>query len=266
MQLGVPVARIELLDELQIDAVNRLLPSELSVEADAVFRVSRHEPGGVAEHAQHGAGDRRGKRRRPGSSGRRRLKIEPGSGRRATTRSTRRSRSARVARRGRPTSACRSRSLAECVLETRRDVQRSTLVAPLMGHVGDGNFHLVFVLDPDEPQELAEASEINARLVRRAQAMGGTCTGEHGVGIGKMDYLPHEHGAALDVMKTIKRALDPDNLMNPGKMFATRESRSHRDTETQSILFSLCLCDTVALYSRYQMAKAPIISFTVRSR
>ena len=93
-----------------------------------------------------------------------------------------------------------------------------------MGHVGDGNFHLVFVLDPDKPAELAEAAEINSRLVHRAQAMGGTCTGEHGVGLGKMDYLPDEHGAALDVMKAIKRALDPDNLMNPGKMFSVRAS------------------------------------------
>ncbi len=108
---------------------------------------------------------------------------------------------------------------AECVLETRRDVQNTTLVAPLAGHAGDGNFHLVILIDPDDPSVLAEAKELNARLVHRAQAMGGTCTGEHGVGLGKIDYLPSEHGAAVDVMKAIKRALDPDNLMNPGKMF-----------------------------------------------
>ena len=80
--------------------------------------------------------------------------------------------------------------LADCVLETRRDMQGSSLVAPLMGHVGDGNFHLIFVIDPDDPTELAVATELNARLVRRALAMGGTCSGEHGVGIGKIDYLP----------------------------------------------------------------------------
>jgi D-lactate dehydrogenase (cytochrome) len=89
-----------------------------------------------------------------------------------------------------------------------------------MGHVGDGNFHLIFVIDPDDPTELAVATELNARLVRRAMAAGGTCSGEHGVGIGKIDYLADEHGEALDVMKAIKRTLDPDNLMNPGKMFA----------------------------------------------
>jgi D-lactate dehydrogenase (cytochrome) len=110
--------------------------------------------------------------------------------------------------------------LAHCVLETRRDIQGSSLVAPLMGHVGDGNFHLIFVIDPDNPTELAVATELNARLVHRAMAVGGTCSGEHGVGIGKIDYLADEHGEALDVMKAIKRTLDPDNLMNPGKMFA----------------------------------------------
>jgi D-lactate dehydrogenase (cytochrome) len=109
--------------------------------------------------------------------------------------------------------------LADCVLETRRDVQNSQLVAPLMGHVGDGNFHLIFVIDPDDPAELAAATELNARLVDRALAMGGTCSGEHGVGLGKIGCLAKEHGAALEVMKAIKHALDPENLMNPGKMF-----------------------------------------------
>jgi D-lactate dehydrogenase (cytochrome) len=109
--------------------------------------------------------------------------------------------------------------LAECVLETRREIQQSHLVAPLMGHVGDGNFHVVFVIDPDNPAELAEAERINTKMVQRAQAMGGTCTGEHGIGIGKMEYLRDELGAALEVMKSIKLALDPGNLMNPGKMF-----------------------------------------------
>jgi D-lactate dehydrogenase (cytochrome) len=110
--------------------------------------------------------------------------------------------------------------LAECILETREDVQRSTLIAPLVGHVGDGNFHLIFVINPDNASELAQVKEINARLVHRALAMGGTCTGEHGVGMGKMEYLVEEHGSeAMEVMKSIKHALDPDNRMNPGKMF-----------------------------------------------
>lgn len=79
---------------------------------------------------------------------------------------------------------------------------------------------MVFVINPDDPREMAEATDVNTRLVRRALAMGGTCSGEHGVGLGKIAYLQEEHGEALEVMKTIKRALDPENRMNPGKMIA----------------------------------------------
>ena len=88
-----------------------------------------------------------------------------------------------------------------------------------MGHVGDGNFHLVYVLDMDNPDELAEAETFNTRLVQRAIRMGGTCTGEHGIGYGKIQYLIHEHGAeAMAMMTAIKQALDPKNLLNPGKI------------------------------------------------
>jgi D-lactate dehydrogenase (cytochrome) len=87
-----------------------------------------------------------------------------------------------------------------------------------VGHVGDGNFHLSFVLDPAKPEEIAEANRINDRLVARALAMEGTCTGEHGVGYGKIDFLDDEHGDAVSVMRTLKKALDPDNIMNPGKI------------------------------------------------
>jgi D-lactate dehydrogenase (cytochrome) len=108
--------------------------------------------------------------------------------------------------------------LAECVLETRADVQEAGVLAPLVGHAGDGNFHLIFLMNPNDPTELPKAKAINARLVKRALAMGGTCSGEHGVGMGKMEYLVDEHGESLEVMKAIKRALDPENRMNPGKM------------------------------------------------
>jgi D-lactate dehydrogenase (cytochrome) len=86
--------------------------------------------------------------------------------------------------------------------------------ATMVGHVGDGNFHVQCLL---APEQAAEAEDFAARLVERAQAMGGTCTGEHGVGYGKMKYLKAEHGEALEVMRTLKRALDPENRMNPGK-------------------------------------------------
>jgi len=89
-----------------------------------------------------------------------------------------------------------------------------------VSHAGDGNFHLVFVVTPEDADEMAQAQTINARLVHRALAMGGTCGREHGVGLGKIGYLQEEHGETLEVMRTIKRALDPQNLMNPGKMIA----------------------------------------------
>jgi hypothetical protein len=108
--------------------------------------------------------------------------------------------------------------LAECILDTKRDLQASRAFAPLVGHAGDGNFHLNFVFNPDDPAEFAEVKALNSRLVRRALAMGGTSTGEHGVGLGKIDYLAEEHGEAVEVMKAIKRALDPENRMNPGKV------------------------------------------------
>jgi D-lactate dehydrogenase (cytochrome) len=110
--------------------------------------------------------------------------------------------------------------LAECVNETQRDIADNRLVAPIVGHVGDGNFHVSVLLDMDDPAEVAAAKRFNERLVARALAMEGTCTGEHGVGQGKMKYLAAEHGPALDAMRTIKRALDPQDLMNPGKIVA----------------------------------------------
>ena len=109
--------------------------------------------------------------------------------------------------------------LAECILETRRDIDASGLIAPIVGHVGDGNFHIGFVIDPDDAEEMARAERVNERMVTRALEMGGTCTGEHGVGCGKIAYLAREHGEeAVSVMRQIKRALDPDNIMNPGKV------------------------------------------------
>jgi D-lactate dehydrogenase (cytochrome) len=109
--------------------------------------------------------------------------------------------------------------LAECVAETQEDIAASNLVAPIVGHVGDGNFHLTLLVDMDDAAEIKRAKDLLERLVQRALAMEGTCTGEHGVGQGKMHYLLAEHGAAaLQVMRSIKHALDPDGIMNPGKI------------------------------------------------
>jgi D-lactate dehydrogenase (cytochrome) len=110
--------------------------------------------------------------------------------------------------------------LAEAISAAKRDIAAAGLVAPLVGHVGDGNFHLSIMVDPDDQDELARAKTLSRRLVERAIAAGGTCTGEHGIGHGKMGYLAAEHGEGLAVMRSIKRALDPDNIMNPGKIVA----------------------------------------------
>jgi len=108
--------------------------------------------------------------------------------------------------------------LAECIVATEKDVAASFLPAPIVGHVGDGNFHLVIVLNPNDPREMAEAERLNERLVHRALSLDGTCTGEHGIGCGKIDFLIAEHGEAVSVMRAIKEAIDPDNIMNPGKI------------------------------------------------
>jgi FAD/FMN-containing dehydrogenase len=92
-------------------------------------------------------------------------------------------------------------------------------LSPMVGHVGDGNFHMLLLVDPNSPEDHAEAERLNERLVQRALAMGGTITGEHGVGLGKQKYMNAQHGSgALALMRAIKGALDPDNLMNPGKI------------------------------------------------
>jgi len=108
--------------------------------------------------------------------------------------------------------------LAQCIAETRADIEQSSLMAGMVGHVGDGNFHVAFLVDPQQTEEIAEAAQLNEQLVQRALAMDGTCTGEHGIGYGKMDFLVAEHGDAVSVMRTLKRALDPDNILNPGKI------------------------------------------------
>jgi len=108
--------------------------------------------------------------------------------------------------------------LAQCITETKDDLAHVSFRATIVGHVGDGNFHVLCVLDPENAAQFEEANRFAEQTVQRALRMGGTCTGEHGIGYGKMKYLHDEHGEALEVMRTIKRALDPDNRMNPGKI------------------------------------------------
>ena len=219
IQLGIPVARIELLDEVQIEAVNRYSHLAYPAVPTLCFEFHGTSSDNLAEHVR---------------SVEELAAINGCTGFHWATTTEDRARlwharhnafyaavALRPGGKAWTTDVCVPISrLAECILETRADVQRSALIAPLVGHVGDGNFHLIFVINPDNDSELAQVKAINARLVHRALAMGGTCSGEHGVGMGKMEYLAEEHGdAAVDVMKSIKRALDPDNRMNPGKMF-----------------------------------------------
>jgi D-lactate dehydrogenase (cytochrome) len=219
IQTGIPVARIELLDALQVQACN--LYSNLTLpETPMLFLEFHGTDAGVAEQSER-FGDIAG---------------ELGGGPFDwTTRAEDRSRlwQARhdaywAARRLRPgaeavaSDVCVPISrLAECVRETQADVAQSRLVAPIVGHVGDGNFHLSLMVDLTDADEVKRAKALLERLVDRALAMDGTCTGEHGVGQGKMKYLLAEHGApALAAMRAIKQALDPLDIMNPGKIFS----------------------------------------------
>ena len=108
--------------------------------------------------------------------------------------------------------------LAKCITETQAEIEKTGLIAAILGHVGDGNFHLAIPILRDDRETLDKAKALNERLVRRALAMDGTCTGEHGIGIGKLPYMSLEHHEALDVMRAIKHAIDPKNIMNPGKL------------------------------------------------
>jgi D-lactate dehydrogenase (cytochrome) len=109
--------------------------------------------------------------------------------------------------------------LAECILDTQSDCEKNRMIYSIIGHVGDGNFHVLMMVDPHDPDDIAKAEGINERMVARAIAMDGTCTGEHGVGMHKMDFLVQEHGEeAIETMRVLKHALDPRNIMNPGKI------------------------------------------------
>ena len=217
IQLGIPVARIELLDAVQMDAINRY--SKMSYPAaptllfefhgDSTEYVSRQ-----AEAVQALAADRGGHRFEWATrlEDRERLWQARHNAHYAGL-------ALRPGCRSWATDVCVPISrLAECIVETAEECRSASFPICLVGHAGDGNFHLMYLLNPDDRAEVDEARRLNEQLVRRALAMGGTCTGEHGVGYGKMKYMEAEHGAALDVMRTIKQALDPGNRMNPGKV------------------------------------------------
>ena len=216
IQAGVPVARIEILDDKQMEAINKFSKLDYP-EAPTLFFEFHGSEAGVVEQVEtveavaHDFG---------GSDFQWATKAED----RARLWQARHDAyyaaiALRPGSKGYATDVCVPISrLAECIVETRKDIEESNILAPIVGHVGDGNFHLVMVLDPDDADEMARAKALNERLVMRGLAMDGTCTGEHGVGYGKIDFLVAEHGEAVSVMRTIKTALDPLGIMNPGKI------------------------------------------------
>jgi D-lactate dehydrogenase (cytochrome) len=216
IQAGVPVARIELLDDNTMAAVNRFSKLEYP-EQPTLFLEFHGSAAGVAEQAEMvqaiaadlGASDFRwttvAEERSKLWQARHdayyaSLALRPGS-------------------KGLTTDVCVPISrLAEAILQTKEDLRTSPLTGAIVGHVGDGNFHTIILMDPDRPEDLEEARRLSHRMVERALAMGGTCTGEHGIGSGKRKYLEAEHGPAVEIMRAIKGALDPHGIMNPGKM------------------------------------------------
>ena len=217
IQAGVPVARIELLDAVQMRACIAYSRLEGMKAAPTLFYEFNGSPAGVREQAQ---------------TAQALAEEHGGEGFAYATRAEDRNRlwqarhdayyaclALRPGAKGWATDACVPISaLAEAVSAAAADVAESGLIAPIVGHVGDGNFHLTILIDPDDPAELEQARAVNKRLVRRAIAAGGTCTGEHGIGFGKLDSLEEEHGPAVAVMATLKHALDPKGIMNPGKV------------------------------------------------
>ncbi len=217
IQMGVPIARCELLDALTVKAVNAR--DRLGLPESPLLLFEFHgSPAGVQEQteavqaiAQEHGGEGFQWATRPEERSRlwearhnayfACLQLKPGS--RSCT-----------------TDVCVPISrLAQCIAETVRDTEASTLPAPILGHVGDGNFHCAILVDPANADEMQEAERLNQRIVARALAMDGTCTGEHGIGLHKMDFLLEEHGAdSLELMARIKRSFDPLNILNPGKV------------------------------------------------
>ncbi|MBO0661221.1 FAD-binding protein [Jiella sp. MQZ9-1] len=219
VQTGIPVARIELLDAQSMQAANAYAKLDLKPQP-SLFVEFHGSPASVAEQAEmFGI-----------------LAAENGAGAlEASNRAEERSRlwkarhdmywasmQLRPGSRAIATDVCVPVSrLADCIGETQEDLQASGLIGPIIGHVGDGNFHVTLLLDMDAANEIEAAEAFLTRLAERAVAMDGTCTGEHGVGQGKRGYLHGELGAAVEVMQAVKTALDPHGIMNPGKIFLT---------------------------------------------
>lgn len=217
IQIGIPVARIEFLDAQAVEAVNRHSKLGLPVKP-TLFLEFHGSNAALAEQTEMVAAL---------------AKANGGGDFKWATRAEERSalwaarHQALFAAKGlRPgcevviSDVCVPIScMAEAIAAVRRDIDAQGLLAPIIGHVGDGNFHVLFLIDPADVAEIAKVEAVNARMVEQALTLGGTATGEHGIGLGKKRYLRKEHGAAVDLMAALKRAVDPTGIMNPGKIF-----------------------------------------------
>lgn len=218
IQLGIPVARIEIIDEQQLEFVNRYSRTAYPIAPTLFFEFHGISDRAVQEQAaavQDIARENSALTFTWASTPEERATLW--QARHNVLYATIASRPGAKAW---TSDVCVPISqLSACILETQDDLRQANLVAPLVGHAGDGNFHLIFMVNTEDAAELAAVTAANGRLVERALRLGGTCSGEHGVGMGKLRYLREEHGGeSIDVMRAIKRALDPDDIMNPGKL------------------------------------------------
>lgn len=217
IQMGLPVARIELVNALQMKAMNEY--SGLSfAESPCLFLEFHGTDAGVAEQSElfgEIAADLGGGPFQWSAVAEERSKLW-----KARHDAFWANLALRPGSKGVATDVCVPISrLADCILETEKDIEENQFLAPIVGHAGDGNFHVLLLIDDTIPEEIAAVEAFISRLNERALQMGGTCTGEHGIGQGKMKFLELELGGAVDAMRMIKQALDPDNIMNPGKIF-----------------------------------------------
>lgn len=219
IQTGIPVARMEVLDEVLMAAVNAYSDLDYAVSPTLFFEFHGSEAGAADQIEQvraiaaefGGTGFRWASRQED----RNRLWQARHDAYYATL-------ALKPGAKGIATDVCVPISaLAENILAVQEELRRSDLTAAILGHVGDGNFHVVLAVDPDDEVEMARARGLNDRMVARAIEAGGTCTGEHGIGLGKIAFLEREQGAGVDVMRAVKQALDPLNIMNPGKILRT---------------------------------------------
>lgn len=216
IQLGIPVARMELMDRAQIKAVNAYSGLTLAEEDTLAFEFHGSSVGVQDQIAmvKEIVAEQQGRDFIWAESAEERNKLWQ-----ARHKAYYAALALRPGAKGWSSDVCVPISaLSDSIRHTRKLLEKTNIPTVIVGHVGDGNYHVLFVMDPSSPQEAAEVAAINKEIVHYAISVGGTCTGEHGVGLGKVGYMREEHGDAVDLMRRLKNAIDPDGIMNPGKI------------------------------------------------